>query len=413
MTPGGRSRRPQDIARALRAGSLVFLTVAAFAQLIALAVFAARGADGSLAEHAGIGWLYVGAFHGIPLEVVPAEPGVVVETRVTIAVLLPTLAVVWLAFAAGRAAARDATGTAPWRVFVAIVVAVPYAAASFALSLVVTIHLALVATETLFGGPVDVTLEPAATLIRTFLAAVLPAAVGGLAAIRRPDLRVIRGLVAGVAGGSMAFVVALLLAFVGLLINAGADPTAARAYFAAVAEPSPAATAMLVGHHVLALPNQSMWVLVPAMGAEDQLRFGGSERTLVSYGAAPTDLGTGVPSAGGGAPAVTTEPLSRWYLLFLSVPAAATVVGGARSARVARSLPGALALGAGAGVVFAALVLAGSVLSTIAWRTSVTAGEGLSVAVGPDPVGAVPVAAAWGVAGGLIGAWWRSAVSST
>lgn len=413
MTAGGRSRRLHDVARALRLGSLVFVAVAALGQLIALAVFVARGADGSLAEHAGIGWLYVGAFHGVPLEVVPVEPGVVVATRVTVALLLPTAVAVWLSFAAGRVAARDAVGGAAWRVVVSTVVALPYAVASLVLSLVVSVRLDVAVTETLFGGAVDVTLDPVGTLVGTFAFAFLPAATGGVAAVRRPDLRVVRQLSAVVAGGAQAFGFALLLGFAGLLVNAGADPLAARTYFAAVSEPSPAGTAMLVGHHVLALPNQSMWVLAPAMGGADELRFAGSEQTLVSYGATLTEIDGEVPSAGHQAPAVTTEPLPRWYLLFLLVPAAATVLGGARAAQVARSLPGALALGTMAGIVFAALVLAGSVLSTIAWRASVTAGDSLSVAAGPDAARAAALALAWGVAGGLVGALWRWSVSST
>jgi hypothetical protein len=262
-------------------------------------------------------------------------------------------------------------------------------------------------TENLFGGPVEIAADPAQTLVRTFAVAAVPALVGALAAVRRPDLRSVHRVYAAVAGGARAFGLALLLAFVGLLVNAGLDPDAARAYFATVARPSPAGTAMIVGHHVLVLPNQSVWVLVPAMGGADEVRVDETEQTLVSYGATVTEAGVAVPSGRGAAPTVATEPLSRWYLLFLLVPAVATVLGGARAAQVARSLPGALALGAAAGVVFAALVAVGSVLSQVAWEAFVDAGGGFSLLAGPDERSGTILALAWGVAGGAIGAWWR------
>ena len=405
--------RMRELGRAQRLGSLVLLGVAVMGQLIALGVFIARGADGSVLEHLGIGWLYFAGFHGAPLEVDPATAGVVVSTSVTVALLLPTLAAAWLSFAAGRTAARDAVGPVPWRIAVGASIAVPYAVASFLVSLAVIVHLELVVTDNLFGGPVDVTVDPVALLVRTFAIALVPAVTGALAAVRGPDLHAVGRLHAAIAGGARAFGLALLFAFVGLLVNAGADPSAARGYFELISEPSPTATAIIVGHHVLVLPNQSLWVLVPAMGGADELRFAETEQTIVSYGASVREIGVGVPTGGAGAPAVTTQPLPRWYLLFLLVPGLATFLGGARAAEISGSLRGALALGASAGLVFGGLVVAGAALSTLAWRVTLAAGEGPSVTAGPDLGQAAVLGLAWGIVGGLVGAWWRSSVRSS
>ena len=407
MSRGGRPRRLHELARAVGLGVLLFVGVAALGEAIGFAVFLARGGAGTIGEHAGLGWLYVLVFHGVPVDIAPADARIVTATRVTFALLLPTLLIVWLAFVAGRAVAREAVGPAPWRIVVALVVAVPYAAASFVLSNLVSVRLDLVVTDNLFGGPVTLMPDPSETLLRTFAAVAIPAVVGALAAVRRPDLRAVHRVYAVVAGGARMFALALLLAFVGLLVNAGADPDAARAYLSAVAEPSPAGTATIVGHHVLALPNQSVWVLVPAMGGSDELRVNATDQTIVSYGATIAEIGVAAPNGTATPPIVSTEPLPRWYLLFLLVPALATFLGGSRAAQVARSLAGALALGAAAGVVFAGLVALGSALSEIAYRANLAGGEALTVAAGPDLRSGLVVALAWGVAGGAIGGWRR------
>jgi hypothetical protein len=403
---GLRPRRSATV-HALRLGAFVFVVVLAIGELIALAIFVARGGEGSILEHAQLGWLYVASFHAIPLDVAVAEPGIAAASRVTVPLLLPTLAAVWWLYGAGRAVAREALGSDARRVAVAVLVAVPYAALSYLLSLVVQTHVALAPAAVIFGGPVDVSADEGATLILTFAIAVVPVIVGAVAAVRRPELRAVRRLYAAVAGGVRAFWVALLLAFVGLLVNAGADPAAARAYFDAVAQPSYTGTAILIGHHVLALPNQSIWVLVPAMGGSDELRFDGSEQTLVSYGETVTEIGVGVPSGAAGAPLVRAEPLPRWYVLFLLVPGLATLFGGRRAAEIARSLVEALALGSATGIAFAGLVVAGAFLSTIAWEASAATGEGISLAAGPDLSGATLLALAWGIVGGALGALWR------
>ena len=47
---------------------------------------------------------------------------------------------------------------------------------------------------------------------------------------------------------------------------------------------------MNIAHHVLLLPNQSMWVLVPAMGGCDGLSGGGVSATFLCYSKVPTTV---------------------------------------------------------------------------------------------------------------------------
>jgi hypothetical protein len=95
------------------------------------------------------------------------------------------------------------------------------------------------------------------------------------------------------------------------------------------------------------------------------------------------------------------------YFLFLLVPLLSVVAGGRLAARRGARLSGEAGLiGAAAGVVFAALVLVGSLLASLTAGGSVSVQgltSGASVRIGPDIVSGFVLALAWGVVGGLAG----------
>src|SRR5206468_5919587 len=149
------------------------------------------------------------------------------------------------------------------------------------------------------------------------------------------------------------------LAFVGLLVLAAAKPDDTRAYVDGVTDGVDGAFALT--QHVLALPNQSMWVLVPAMGGCDGI-YGGAgpvsaKIDLLCYRHFPKPEGT-TPIRPGG---VFRRELGSFrlpfgfgtapapYFLFLLVPAIAVLWGGAVAAR--RSGPSDGREGAAAGAL--------------------------------------------------------------
>jgi hypothetical protein len=204
---------------------------------------------------------------------------------------------------------------------------------------------------------------------------------------------------------------------VGLLVLAVVHPDATEAYFRTVSEPPIDETVLIIGHHVLVLPNQSMWVLVPSMGGCDGVYGSGESRTFLCYWKYPTQVSL---SAGGGSPEsvlsglpqVRTEygTVPTGYFLFLLVPAISVLLGGRHAVRKRATFRyEAAALGAAAGVVFGILVAVAS------WFASLSVGVSGSIAgvssdfsarIGPDVVIGGLIALGWGIVGGGIGGWW-------
>ena len=137
---------------------------------------------------------------------------------------------------------------------------------------------------------------------------------------------------------------------------------------------------------------------MPAAGACDVVR--GSERSdLLCYGRFPSFAASSGEVTFGNAP--------PGYLAFLLVPAIATVVGGRWAGSVSeRSGVAAAAVGAGAGAVFAVVMLGAIVASSITLSYGAdpdAVGGAGHLWIGPDPVTGTLVALAWGVIGGSLG----------
>jgi hypothetical protein len=203
----------------------------------------------------------------------------------------------------------------------------------------------------------------------------------------------------------------LVLSFVGLLVLAALDPTTTADYFRGAFGDGAARGTVLVGHHVLVSPNQSMWVLIPAMGGSVNLSIAGTNVELLSYSHFPEHFsltGGGTSGFGTPTPQVQGGTAPAGYFLFLLVPLLSVLIGG-RSAAArggARARPEAAMLGAFAGVVFAVLVAVVGVMSTLGLAVSVdvagfhTGGSGY---LGPNALVGGLLALVWGAAGGALG----------
>jgi hypothetical protein len=408
---GERSRTGWGVA--LARGFGVFALVVAIGLVIALAGLSSVDSGLSLGSVLRLGALYLGPFHHVALRFdgdlnvdLSRLPGSNVPSgaSATLQLGLALLAVTGLAmgllFRAGRASAfgdgvavraltggRVALGYAPPVVLIGLLVAFerPVRIGSF-----VTAGLRLSMTSW------QVLVFPAAI-------AAVAGATGGLWSWTSSSHRISAYRVGAVLrGGWWMFLVGLGLAYAGLLVAgvvqpdepvALATPSTAR-YYATVFD-RPGLGAVILGHHVLLVPNQALWTLVPASGACDVVR-GSARADLLCYGSFPSVTGRGIEF--GSAPA--------GYLLFLLVPAVAAISGGHRAALNSDVEGWALAgTGAAAGVVYGVLVGFGCLLASItltytAIGASAAAGR---LWIGPDPIWGTILALAWGVAGGAIG----------
>jgi hypothetical protein len=206
------------------------------------------------------------------------------------------------------------------------------------------------------------------------------------------------------------FVIGLVLSFAGVLVLAAIRPGATMTYFRTISGTPSDQTTMNIAHHVLLLPNQSMWLLVPAMGGCDGLSGGGISATFLCYSKVPTTVSV-TPGLASETPVVRADfaKAPSGYLLFLLVPAVSVVLGGRYAARKRARIKGeAIAMGAASGVVFAVLVVVGSWLASVSAAVSSPVGgipANASVLIGPVVGTAGLLALAWGVLGGALGGW--------
>lgn len=415
---------------ALRWGVLAFVVVLVVGQLTAFLVRFASNDELSTADAVKLGGLYVSAFHhtGIVIELesaggidladeLPIGPGLGVEGKLGLALMLITGLAVFLVARGGRAAARSAGGTALARGVHGLKVAPAYALLCGVLGLLVKFDFDF-PDNPLFGGVVSIHPSYLGAFLWPLAIAAAAGFAGGLLSAR--DDPAARGepwsprVVGALAGGWRMFVWALVLAFVGFLVLAAVEADVTRAYFEGISEGGARGATVILVHHVMLLPNQSMWMLVPAMGGCDGFSFSAQGATgsfnFLCYhrfpAGAPTDavdpfLGTS------GIGNFETAPVG--YFLFLLVPLVATVVGGrvaARRSGAENRAEGGVA-GALAGVVYGVLVLVGIVLSrfTVSAEGSFAGlgAQGGSGSVGPDLVVGTVLGVVWGLAGGALG----------
>jgi hypothetical protein len=423
----GRSRFAAARAGWLVHGFVAFLVVAAVGQAIALLVWAVGDTGASMSAFARIGWMYVGAFHHVAIELeVPdvelATAGAGPEATslsIGVALLSVTALACWLLFRTGRAAADRAGGATGRRVPRGAAVAIAYALPILLLSLVIEVETPL-RLGGFASGDLRVSLVPWQALVLPLAIAATAGGAGGLRSglhDRRGEAPIDR-VDAAVVGGWRMLVLGCALSLGGLFLAgvvqpdgpaALLTPSTARYLDAVFDRPGPGV--LLLGHHVAVAPNEAIWTLVPAMGGCVGVR-GSASADLLCYQRFPTNVVTApVPIPGGTLPlpigGAAFGPAPAPYLAFLLVPAVATVLGGRRAATRRRATGReAVAVGAAAGIVFAALVAAAAALSTVtvaygaAFADDAAAGR---VVVGPAVWSGALLALAWGTIGGSIG----------
>ncbi len=399
--------------------------LALLGQLLAFGGALLSGADLGVGAVARIGWLYFCGFHGIGVVAEIRDvsgplggllpPGSGLSYRLEMAMLSATALALYLLSRGGRAAADRAGGSAGARMLHGLKVAPAYALPALLLSLLVRFDLPSPAPE-VFTGTITIRPSPLSALLWPLVLAAAAGAAGGLASARPvlPERSAAgRTAAAALAGGWTMLVAVVSLSFVGLLVHAALAPRATAAYLRAVGSGGPDGAAVLLAHHVLVLPNQSLLVAAPAMGGCDGVYGSGFSVDLLCLTRFPAgvELGgdgplqplPGVP----GIPSFPTRPAPAPYLLFLLVPAVSVALGGRAAARRAATSSEALVAGALAGVVFAVLFGAAVRLGSVRLGFSADLGGfggGGSFAFGPEPLAASLLALAWGAVGGALGA---------
>jgi hypothetical protein len=428
----GRARPPAPAVWtfALARGALAFLAVAGAGIVVAVAGSLA-GVRLPIGDVLRVGLLYLGPFHHVPvvldgeldLRAIPlpnVPPSGVTTVEVGIALLSATAFAIWLLFGSGRAIADRAGGGLGDRMLAGTLVAPSYAVPVFLVALGAQIE-EPVRLGAFVSGSIGVRLAPWQALLFPFAIAAAAGAAGGLwswCRDRASDRRA-RTVEASAAGGFRMFEFAVVLSLAGLFVAGVVQPdevvaalTPSTATYYRTAFERPGAGAVALAHHLAIAPNEAMWALVPALGRCDVVR-GGPQADVLCYGRFPHGLERVLEPILAGAPALSQEPGVEYrlapagYFLFLLVPAIATVLGG-RAAAMHAGVAGrsAIPFGAAGGLVFGALVGAGSLLSivTVSYGSTLVEGSGGSLWLGPEPLEGAILATMWGVAGGAIGA---------
>jgi hypothetical protein len=415
--PPGRRAPWRAAARGFVVGLGIGLLVGAVGQAAAFALFVAEGANGSYLPYLGIGAVYVELFHhvGVELRALPAGGGSPLSIAIGIGLLSVLAVAVALLSAAGRRVAPMSAGIVAATV---PAVALGYAIVPFGLSFVAD---ARTSGAVVGAASIEIGASKWAALLVPFAAACVAVTIGALSSPAGPATASHTGssavastgtsadaLIAdAVRGGVRAFALGLLLSAAGFLVLASVQPAVVDAYSAVIGAPDSVQGRIVVGGHaVLMLPNQAIWVLVPALGACDDIVVDGRTTPVLCYSRMPTGLSadfTADATPVGVRPAFRRPP--RGYLAFLLAPLVATIAGGVRAARRAGSARTAVVAGATSGVLFAGLVAAGIALARIDLRAtgSLLGGSVVRVEFGPELLRGTLLAALWGVAGGAVG----------
>ncbi|MGZ4130568.1 MAG: hypothetical protein ACXVPR_07065 [Actinomycetota bacterium] len=416
MTPTPPQRDPalRTAAVAFAQGFGIAVLIALIGQAIALVVFVARGASGSYAPYARLGALYDEVFHHVDVgvRVLPVGGARAASVQLGIALLTVTVVSAVLLALFGRRLARRAAGG---RVVLSVlVVSLGYAIVPLALGLVARGHVELPSGVPVVRA-VDVTVSAVQAFVVPFALAAAALALGALLGLGGREGRPAgdAAIADVVAGGIRSFAMGLALSVVGVLIFASVQPAVARAYGSVVTAPRSLNGKLAVaGHLALLLPNQAVWVLVPAMAGSDdavlEVRPAGSARpstrretAFLSYRVTPTR----VPIGPAGVTSPRLQPAPRALLVFLLVPLAATVAGGMRAARDGSTTSARVLLGAGSGLVFAGLAAVAMGLSRVDLGVTgpFLGTSTVRISMGPALIGGTALATVWGVVGGAFG----------
>jgi hypothetical protein len=429
--PVPKERRPLSLANhALGRAEIAFLAMLGIGEALAFGQDLIGGIARSYATVARIGGLYVFGSLRVPIQLRASASGVRgTFLEFSLAMLTITAVGLILLFRGGESVGDRAGGGLVRRALWGATVGLPFALFTFLLSLLISFDFPIRVLE---GGRVAVGVSrPWAAFLPLALGVVVGLLGGvwsGLSRARAnapatrgaPPPKPAAVLAAGAfAGAWRMFLAGLVLSFAGLLVLAGLHPNATRAYLDGTAGSGASGIDEMV-HHALLLPNQSMFVLVPAMGGCDKVEGTTEPRTFLCLSKVPNSgsVNLGAPFFPGKRQ-LLRSPFERVgfgdapgaFFAFLLIPLASAVVGGIRAAKPAGSRGQAAACGALAGVGFAALVVAGCFAAALT-ITFYGGKAPASLTVWPDPVAGGLYGLLWGVVGGVIGAFagWRPTV---
>ena len=382
----------------LRRGALlVFLPVFVAGQALAWLTYAASG------WYHPWSWFKIGlaetlASVRVPFTSTETAGGVTSVATLQVAMGALTIAVLVLAFRAGREQARGLGRRPAASALAGSAVGLGFALPMFVSAFPVTLGFPQFGVDRL--QPV---LWVAFTL--PLVVAGSAGAVGALAGAREQvEWRSVWAArcAAAARGGATAFWWGLVLSFIGFLTLAAvtAGPPSAYARFVGRTGGSGAATVI---QHAVLLPNQSAMILAVSMGATAELSVAGDAAVELDRSGVRTTSEAGSFLAAYVGADGTRAAFPSWYALFLLVPAAASVLGGRAAATGTKPMGERLIRGVSAGVVFAGLCgLAawGATLVVPTWANAL----GGSVSLGTAPLTTAALALAWGLVGGLVGA---------
>jgi len=399
--PQGAATTATRAAAAAARGLLAFGVAAAVGVAIGMAEYAATKGAYRPWTWIKVGFLYLLSFCGVGLHVDSSGPSTFglgeTHLQLRMPLMVGTALIGWLLVRGGRGIGeRGLSVRRTWADSAAAALA--FAVPTFLVSLPATLRFPNVA-----GRISPVYWEAAAFPLCLALSAT---AAGAFLGRRRESNDPGRRSVGILDAGWHMFVLSVGLAFIGFLVLAAVKPDGTAAYARFVRD-SGRIGAVTVGHHLLLLPDQSIWTLGPAMGGSATVVVSGAETSPTRVTMAGIDEGalglfldpTGALSDGG------HLALGGGFYLFLLVPLAATVLGGRRAAGGAKGSAERILRGAGAGAVFAALMTAAALFSASSVPLPLL---GQFDVVPASIRAAMPstalLALAWGVAGGSLGA---------
>ena len=382
----------------LRRGALlVFVPVFVAGQALAWLTYAASG------WYHPWSWFKIGlaetlASVRVPFTSTETADGVTSAATLQVAMGALTIAVLVLAFRAGREQARG-LGRRP----------AASALAGSAIGLGFALPMLVAALPVTLGFPqfgID-RLQPVLWVAFALPLAVAGSAgaIGGLAGAREQhEWRSVWAARLGAAarGGATALWWGIVLSFVGFLVLAAvsAGPTAAYARFVGRTGGSGAATVI---QHAVLLPNQSAMILAVSMGATAQLSVAGEVAVELDRSGVRTTSEAGSFLAAYVGADGSRAAFPSWYALFLLIPGVAAVLGGRAAAAGIRPIGERLVRGASAGVVFALLCGLAAWAAALVVPTWANALGG-SVSLGTSSLTTSALALAWGLVGCLLGA---------
>jgi hypothetical protein len=295
-----------------------------------------------------------------------------------------TIGFVWLTVRAGRRAAKALPGSP-------VLARALIAAAGAAVPVgIVAAFVADLVSLSFPGLGVTVAVDPASAAVWSGMIAAVAAATGAVVegAPGRFGVDVVRG-------GVTAYLSALALLVVAVLVVATLEPNATRAYVDALRSLGPAGAAWF-GVHVLSLATQSALLLMPASGSCIDVVAAGS----VAARLCPWNLDA-ISALGKAVVPADPLQLSPACWIMLAVPPISAFLGGRRAG--ARQAPiHAIGRGVGSGIVFALLAVLGAMFA--APRIVVPSLEGwLPLEFEVWSWAAVGLLSVWGVLAGAIG----------